>query len=868
MGSTDAIECDVLVVGAGPAGIAAAAEAARYGVRVLLLDENPHVGGQIFRPRALPTSVLAGPIERINRAKRHLLDELEPFRVVIQSETTVWGAMGDLLLCESRGTAFPVRWRRLVVATGAVERMVPCPGWTLPGVITAGGAQILAKSHVQFARQVLVAGSGPFLVSAALELAAIGIEVIAVIEAHTVTWLTSRLWTLPRYGSAFRDAIGYLRALRSHRIPYRFGRAVVRILGESRVGGAVTARVDGQWHPIPGTEETLEVDGVCLGYGFVPGTDLTRLLGCEHRYDRMRGGWVAVHDTQMETSVPGVFVAGEVTGIGGAAVAIDEGRLAGSAAARSLGTGTRPYAERSDLAARRSRVRHRAFTDLLLSGFPFRQGIYDVMTSDTVLCRCEEATAGDVRPFVTDAHGDLRFMRIMARTGMGLCQGRICGPIVRDLLWQELLQTTFLPTEPAARMPIKPIPLTVLAEGLTSLPASGPVAERPKTDQPRGRPVPGSDRKTADVVIVGAGVIGSSIACFLAQGGLRPLLVEKGSLCAEASGSNAGFVGVLGGSPDPTLALRQSSMQWLDRLSAELDHGFELVKRGRLVLAMSPQELSELEAAAVRWARAGVSVRMLTPEEAVGLEPLLSESAITGAMYGPDDGHLNPFLLTHALAVTARRLGATIRTQVEALDLVVSKSRIAGVQTTEGDVVTEHVVLANGAWAGEFAAKVGIRLMVRPGRGQMLITEPLRPMTQLVIQGAGLGMRQTMSGNLMLGSSVEYVGFDKTVTPLVGVFAERWLRVMPSLKPAQVIRTWAGLRPMTPDGVPHIGALPQISGLYVAAGHGRYGLTWSGITGQIIADLVLGRPAPPGLDAVSPVREFHRGPESVGQVEG
>jgi len=863
------LESDILVVGAGPAGLAAAAEAARGGGRVVIIDENPSPGGQIFRPRVVPASGVGGPVERIDRIKRRLFAELESFHVPIVLSTTVWGVLGNRLLCEQQGRGLVVPWRRLVIATGASERIVPCPGWTLPGVVSAGGAQILAKSGAKLGRRALVAGSGPFLVSAALELAAAGVDVVAVIEAHSLSWLASRLWRLSRHTTGFRDAVGYLRGLWLHGIRYRFGQAVVRILGEERVTGAVIVEVDRQWRALSGTETPVEVDTVCLGYGFIPGTDLTGLLGCEHRYDRIRGGWVVVHDAQMETTQRGIYVAGEVTGIGGAEVAIAEGRLAGAAAARSPNGNVQKGVDLRISATRRQLVRPRAFADLLLESFPFRPGIYGIVTPSTVVCRCEEVTAGELEPFLTDSQGDFRFVRTMARPGMGLCQARICGPIVRDLLAQHFPQPLLDGSEPTPRTPIKPVPWPVLSEVLA--PLSTPDLEEglERGNQQEAHPPTSSAAdRTVDVAIVGGGVIGASIAYFLSRAGLRPLLLERGPLCSGASGANAGFVGVLGGTPDATLPLRQAGMQWLARLSLELDHPFEFVQEGRLILATSDEDLLELQILADRWLKIGQSVRMLTASEVADLEPALNKAAITGGMYGPTDGHLNPFLLTHAFAGTAQRLGAVIQTHTSVVDLIVDNGRVAGVRTSVGAVLAQHVVLANGAWVGDLTGRIGVHLMVRPGRGQMLISEPLRPITPRVIQGVGLGVRQTTSGNLMLGSSVEYVGFDKRVTPLVGTFATKWLDLMPSLQHVRVIRTWAGLRPMTPDGNPLLGALPQVPGLWVATGHGRYGMTWSGITGHIIADLILGRTLQMDLTAVSPIREASFGASPTYQGEG
>lgn len=457
---------DLAVVGAGPAGLGAAAEASRAGARVVVLDEQASPGGQYMRRRDPVVSPLPGRIPRRAAAlKARLLNELAGDRVEMRTGTVAWAAFADNVLALYAGGAVRfLQYRHLVVAAGAYDRPMAFPGWTLPGVVTAGAAQALAKEHgIVPGRRVLVAGSGPFLLPVAEELAHAGARVLAVLEAtHPARW-----WPELRHAWRYRDRIAetlhYLRALRRARVPLRYGRVVSAVRGADHVEEATIARVDDAWRPVPGSEETVPVDAVCVGFGFLPSTELTRQLGLEHRFHALRGGWVPAHDADMRTSVPGVFVAGETAGIGSAQVAVESGRLAGIAAAHGLGCLTAGAAEARAAAVRRRYRYARAFADLMLRIFAPRPGIYSLVTDDTVVCRCEEVTAGQLRRVVRHWPYDLPGVKGALRTGMGLCQGRICGRIVAGLIAADLGRPEETLGGLSARPPLKPVPMGALA---------------------------------------------------------------------------------------------------------------------------------------------------------------------------------------------------------------------------------------------------------------------------------------------------------------------------------------------------------------------------------------------------------------------
>jgi thioredoxin reductase len=453
------------IVGAGPAGMAAAIEAARAGLSVQVYDENASPGGQVYRQPGEPMQSLGGGREAV-RGKR-LLEELRAAgpRIVLHPGALVWAAFAPRSL-EVWEKDRPARLTpdAVVLAAGGYERPVPLPGWTLPGVFTAGAMQVLVKTQgVLPGQRILVAGTGPLLAVVAGQLARAGAHVVAVLEAAS---LRGAWRTLPHVWGQWElmgDAFQYWRGLRQARIPYRRGKTVARIVGTDAVQAAVTVDLDERWRPIAQSEQSVEVDVVCLGFGFVPSIQLTQLFGCEHRYAPELGGWIPIVSPEMETSQPGVYAAGDATGIGGAMVAAREGRIAGIAAAARLG------ALRPGEAADRMRPHQQALTRLkrlravLDRVWLMREGLADLITPDTVICRCEEITAAEIEAVLEEGPVDLAEVKRMTRGGMGYCQGRMCGPILASLLGRRAGVALDRIAPPSVRPPIKPVPLEVVA---------------------------------------------------------------------------------------------------------------------------------------------------------------------------------------------------------------------------------------------------------------------------------------------------------------------------------------------------------------------------------------------------------------------
>jgi D-hydroxyproline dehydrogenase subunit alpha len=437
-------DVDLVVVGGGPGGLAAAIEADRWGVSTQLIDDRPTLGGQIFRqpsPSLPDRRVLTTEPEYARGLA--LLSRLRQSRVQQLTSATVVdiSAGGPFRIHYVRdGRAGSVRARQVILATGAYDRPVALPGWTLPGVVAAGGAQAMAKSHgVLPGRRVVVAGSGPLLLTFAVQLHRWGVRVAAVTEladrprVRDLVALAGRGALAPDY---LRQGLQYAGYLAAHRVPVHFRTRVTRILGSEQVTGAILSRVDRVGRPLPGSAAAVEADCVCLGYGLVPAQELARLSGCEMVPDVGRAMNVPTRGALLETSVPGMFAAGDGVAVRGSAVALLEGQIAGLAAARNLG---RQAGERFDRRLRPLRARldrSLSFQAALSAVYPAAISGCDLATADTVVCRCEEVTRGELSDAIAAAAplADASVIKGITRAGMGLCQGRMCAANVYELI--------------------------------------------------------------------------------------------------------------------------------------------------------------------------------------------------------------------------------------------------------------------------------------------------------------------------------------------------------------------------------------------------------------------------------------------------
>lgn len=392
---------DVLIVGAGPAGLAAATAAARAGARVGLVDEQMRAGGQIWRHDLAHAPVPHARAALTALASTSTVEHLAGLRILAALEP-------HSLLAEGATGARRLAFDRLILATGARELLLPFPGWTLPGVSGAGGLQALVKNGWPIAgKRVVIAGSGPLLLAAAATLRAHGAHILAIVEQVPLARLAAFAAHLPRWPAKFAQMLALKARLAG--IPYRTGSVVSAALGTLEIG---SVEID------DGRRRTrLACDALGCGFGLVPNIELAAALGCKF-VDMERHPCVSV-DAWQQSSLEHVYAVGEACGIGGVDCAHLEGAIAGFAA-------TGAEASARALFARREHARR--FAAVLAERFAPGPRVHALVSADTLVCRCEDVAFGALAD-CTDA----RAAKLATRCGMGACQGRICGSALREL---------------------------------------------------------------------------------------------------------------------------------------------------------------------------------------------------------------------------------------------------------------------------------------------------------------------------------------------------------------------------------------------------------------------------------------------------
>lgn len=373
----------------------------------------------------------------------------------------------SVVLLEEGGHARTVEAQRVLIAPGAHDRPVAFPGWTLPGVITAGGAQTLVKTQrVLPGRRIVFAGSGPLALAFPAQLRGYGANVTLVLDAGPSPGPrdAARLLGAARGNiTLLRDALAYRAALLRARVPLRYGRIVLRAEGDGRVETVVHAAADPDWRPVRGTEERVEADTLCLGYGFFPSVDLLRLAGCDFAYDEDLGGPVVAVDEWGRTTVPGVLAAGDGTGVAGSFVAADQGRLAALGAALDLGALAPAAARERGEPVRRRLAEKERLRDALRRLHRIGPGIYELATPETVICRCEEVTAGALEAAVATT-ADVNVVKTLTRVTMGLCQGRNCQRHVAAAIARRHGRAIGALPVATPRAPARPVPIGAVAD--------------------------------------------------------------------------------------------------------------------------------------------------------------------------------------------------------------------------------------------------------------------------------------------------------------------------------------------------------------------------------------------------------------------
>ncbi len=450
---------DVIVIGAGPAGLSAATVLSGMGLDVLVLDEQKKVGGQIYRNIEGAGSRQLELFGADYRAGVKISENFRKSRVTYENQAVVWQVEPAGRVCYSKNNASKqVRANYIIAATGAMERPVPIPGWTLPGVMGAGAVNNLAKdAGLTPSGKVVLAGSGPLLILEAALLAKKGVSIAAILETGSAHPPASAIPKIPKAllrWDFLQKGMFMLRDIKRSGAPHYKGVTGIRALGRDRLAG-VEACASGK--PL-----AFDADLLLLHFGVIPNTHIYRQMGCRMAWDPSQRYWYPVCDPWGRTNFERVFAAGDGSGVQGGLAAQYKGQLAALEIAHCLGM--IPEHERDSLAVPiRKALTHdglpRPFVDAMYAPRPEDFSFED----DTVLCRCENITVGDVRQAVAEGVRDLNEVKIVTRSGMGPCQGRMCGPALAEVVGAELSLAPDKTGLLSVRPPLKPIPMAEIA---------------------------------------------------------------------------------------------------------------------------------------------------------------------------------------------------------------------------------------------------------------------------------------------------------------------------------------------------------------------------------------------------------------------
>ncbi|MDR6758704.1 NADPH-dependent 2,4-dienoyl-CoA reductase/sulfur reductase-like enzyme [Mycoplana sp. BE70] len=455
-------EPPIVVVGAGPAGVSAARTLVGAGHRPILVDEGMFPGGQVFRR---PPSPLQQSDEKLYgfdaRRARRLHDEFAALlpSIVYHAETMVWAVESNLLHLARGDKTTCQPWKRLILATGAMDRIVPTNGWTAPGVVTLGAAQIALKAQASIiGKSVIFLGSGPLLYLVAYQYARAGARVVAVLEAGRPFQRFSDLPALASGGATFARGVFYIAWLKAHGVPIKTGIEPLEILhgSDGRTNG-LRYRRKGQ-----GRETILSCDALAIGYGLKSETQLADLLGVDFHFDPQQRQWLPTTDLDGRSCVDGVYLAGDGVSIRGNQIAAIAGELAALALLSDMNGSEAPQAG----SLRREISRARRFRRALDSVFAFPTDQLKTLPDEALICRCEGLTAGAVRDVVgLSGESDINRVKAFSRLGMGRCQGRVCGPAAAELIAAAASTDILHVGRLRGQAPLKPIALATLAGG-------------------------------------------------------------------------------------------------------------------------------------------------------------------------------------------------------------------------------------------------------------------------------------------------------------------------------------------------------------------------------------------------------------------
>ena len=853
---------DIAIIGSGPAGLMAAKTLIGKGLKVVIIDERLGLGGQYFKQLAKSHSFENKSLNDYQyRRGSELIKQVQNSDTEVKLGSTVIASEKisnnhlNISLLKNEVMEL-INAKRIIFCTGAYEIARPFPGWTSPNIITTGAAQSLLRSYrLNAGKEIVIAGNGPLNFQLAAELIDNGAKLKGVIEASpnpfpfkTISLIKSMFYdpNLMIQGST------YLAKLILNRVPILFKHHVNEVFGKNPSTIKVSPILDGGKLDINKNVE-FSADTLCVGYGFLSNDELPRLLGCKYEY-KETGVSKIICDQYGRTSLNEVFVIGDGAKIGGAQVAEYEGKITGNIILQDFKL--KKNVSKSLKYTKKVLNKKKKFQKAIWSVFKSEEIDLSVANDETILCRCENVTSGEINSVLEAGYNDLSSIKRLSRAGMGRCQGRYCtNMLVNKLKYFTNIEKTFDSFNP--QFPIKPIPISSI------------LCEQPEWKGYKPEPVTlrktksfytnsSSDSKNytkTDVAIIGGGAIGVSISLYLSKNGIENTLIEAGFLNSQASGNNAGSLHLQllsfdfemnkkNESPQiKSLVLQKRGIQLWKELEKELKSDFELEITGGIMVAETEKDITYLKKKIFAEKKIGIEVELLGEEGVRKHLPNVSKKIIA-ASYCPGEGKINPMLATPVLAKESERLGAKFYLETTVISIKKEKKYFI-VETNKGIIKSKYLVNAAGGWSNNISEMLGIKIPVLSAPQQMIVTESSDPIIPSMISHAHrhLTMKQIKNGNLIIGGGW-FAGYNKgmhrTFNYRNAISGNLWVaqRVVPSIGHLNVLRSWATVGVMI-DGAPILGETPGIKNFYHAVGANGY--TMAPEMGNIVSRLIRGK---------------------------
>jgi len=459
-----------VIIGGGPAGLNTAITLAEHGISSIILDENPALGGAIFRQPSKKTQQGHSPVldEKTRDRASRILEKLDKHsdKITVYHRAQVLGQLSadNAIMVLHDHHVTELHYSALFICTGCYERSQPFPGWTLPGVMSVGGMQLQVKSNlVRPGDRVVLTGTGPLLLVAAQQFHDAGMQVVGVYEAGQKMDLYKEIPALLADMPLLFDGLKYLAYLKQKNIPVHYGWGIVKAKGEDELSEVIVAPYDNAWQPMAGKHKALKADSLAVNYGFTSRTQLTQQLGCTHHYQPNRGGVTAEIDEWHRTSRDMVYTAGDANGIYGSYVAEVEGQITAFGHLIDSGIINQSHANLTCAPLRNNLQRLIKFQHGFSKLSTPKEGLLSLPDPDTVICRCENVMRSKIDLAIAQGIGDITKLKMATRVGMGDCQGKNCGDFCRNYLAQKTARKHEEIGRLNPRFPLSPVTFSAFA---------------------------------------------------------------------------------------------------------------------------------------------------------------------------------------------------------------------------------------------------------------------------------------------------------------------------------------------------------------------------------------------------------------------